>query len=77
MKTLSNIAVFNKKNKEDTWCLDIAAAVHMNHNLSLYITPDTDHQTVDIKTADGTVLKTQGAGTINLHILVENKEMLI
>ena len=77
MKALSNIAVSNKKDKEDTWYLDTAAAVHMTHDLSLYITPDLDHQTVDIETADGTVLKTQGAGTIDLHVLVENKEMLI
>lgn len=56
MKALSNIAVSNKKNKENTWYLDTAAAVHMTHDLSLYITPNLDHQTVEIKTADGTVL---------------------
>ena len=77
MKGLSNIAVSNKKNKEDTWDLDIAVAVHMTHNLSLYITPNLDHQTVDIKTANNIVLKTQSARIINLHVLVENKEMLI
>ena len=49
----------------------------MTHDFSLYITPDLDHQTIDIETADGTILKTQGAGTINFHILVKNKEIFI
>ena len=52
MKALSNVAVTNTKDKENTWYLDTAAAVHMTHDLSLYITPDLDHQTADIETAD-------------------------
>ena len=37
MKALSNIAVSNKKNKEDTWYMEIAEAVHMTHDFRLYI----------------------------------------
>lgn len=77
MKALFNVAITNKKDKEDTWYLDTAAAVHMTHDLSLYITPDLDNQTVDIETADGIVLRTQGAGTIDLHVLVKNEHMHI
>ena len=57
--------------------MNIAAVVHITHDLSLYITTDLDYQTVDIETADGTILKTQGAGTMDLYIFVENKELLI
>ncbi len=49
----------------------------MTHDLSLYITPDFDNQTADIETANGTVLGTQGAVTIGLHVLVENEHMHI
>ena len=58
MKALSNVTVTNKKDEEDTWYLDTAAAVHMTPNLSLYITPNLDNQTADIETANGTVLRT-------------------
>lgn len=51
-----------------------AAAVHMTHELSLY---DLDHQTAEIETADSTILKTQGAGTIDLHVLVGNEHTQI
>lgn len=44
----------------------------MTHDLSLYVTPNLDHQT-----ADGTVLRTQGAGTIDLHVPVGPKHMQI
>ncbi len=77
MKALSNITVTNKKDKEDTWYQDTAAAVYMTHDLSLYITADLDNQTADIETANGNVLWTQGAGTIDLHDLVENEHMHI
>lgn len=69
--------VTNKGDKEDTLYLNIAAAVYMTHNLSLYITTDPDNQTVDIKTMNGTVLKTQSASTIDLYVLVENEHMHI
>lgn len=70
MKALSIIAVSNKKDKANIWYQDTAAAVHMTHNLSFYITPDLDYITVNIETANGTILKTQGAKTIDFYVLV-------
>ena len=77
MKTLCNITVSNKKDKEDIWYLNKAAAVYMTHNFSHYIIPNLDHQTVDIDTTDDTILKSQDAGTFDLHVLVENKKISI
>ena len=77
MKALSNMRITNNNDKENTWYLDTAAAVHMTHDLSLYITPNLNHQTAKIETADGTILKTQGAGTIDLCVSVENEHIQI
>ena len=77
MKALSNVEITNNKDKENIWYLDTAAVVHMTHNLSLYITPNLDHQTAKIETADGTILKTQGAGTIDLCVSVGNEYIQI
>ena len=77
MKDLSNIAITNNKEKQNTWYLDTTAAVHMTHNLSLYITLDLDHQTIKIETADSTILKTQDAGTIDLHVSAGNEHTQI
>ena len=51
--------------------------MHITHNLSLYIKLDLDYQTAEIKTTDGTILQTQVANTINLHVSVENKYIQI
>ena len=67
------MGITNNKDKENIWYLDTAAAVHMTHDLSLYITPDLEHQTAEIETADNTILKTQGAGIIDLCVSVENE----
>ena len=77
MKALSNVGITNNKDKENTWYLNIAAIVHMNHNLSLYINPDLDHQIAKIKTADNTILITQGGGTIDLCVSVGNEHIQI
>ena len=77
MKALCNVTVTNKKEKENTWYLDTAASIHMTHDLNLYITPDLKNQTVDIDSANDIVLRTQGAGTIDLHVLIENGHMHI
>ena len=69
------MGITNNKDKENTWYLDIAAAVHMTHNLSLYITPNLDHQIAEIETADGTILKTEDAGTIDLCVSVGNEHI--
>ncbi len=55
--------------------MDTAAVANMPHDFSLYITPDLDNQTADIETANSIDLRTQGAGTIDLHILVKNEHM--
>lgn len=76
MKALSNIAVSNKKdkkNKKDIWYLDIAVAIYMTHNLRFYITPHLDHQTANIEIADSTILKMEGAKTIDLYVFIENE----
>lgn len=70
MKAFSNIAIRNNKYKDNTWYLRTVAAKYMSHDISFYITPDLDHQTAEIETANGLILKTQGVGTIDLHILV-------
>lgn len=57
MKTLSNIAIINNKEKENTWYLNIAAAMYMTYNLNFYIIPDLDHQTTKIKIIKSTILK--------------------
>lgn len=49
----------------------------MTHNLTLYITPNLDYQTREIKTMDNTILKTQGISTIDFHVLVGNKDIQI
>lgn len=45
----------------------------MTHDLSFYITANLDHQIAQVKIVDDTILKTQGAGNIDLYILVENE----
>ena len=77
MKVLSNVGITNNKDKENTWYLDTAAAIHMTHNLSLYITPDLDHQTAKIETADDTILKMQDASTIDLCVSIGNEYIQI
>lgn len=54
IKVLSNITVFNTKDKKDIWYLDTDAAVYMTHNLSLYITLVLNDHIVNIEIADGT-----------------------
>lgn len=65
--------ITNNKKKENTWYHDIAIAIYMTYNLSLYITSDLDYQIVKIKTANNIILKMQDTSTINLYILVKNK----
>ena len=77
IKALSNVGITNNKDKENTWYFNTAATVHMTHDFSLYITPDLDHQTAKIETADGTILKTQDAGTIDLCVSVGNEHIQI
>lgn len=77
MKALFNVVITNKKNKKDTWYLNIATTVYMTHNFNFYITLNLDNQTVDIKTANNIVFKIQSASTIDLYILVENEHIYI
>lgn len=77
MKALSNVAVINIKDKENTWYLDIASAIYMTHNLNLYITPNLDYPRADIEIVDVTILRTQNASTIKLHFLVGNEYIQI
>lgn len=67
----------NYKYKKNTWYFNIAAVVHMIHNLILYITTDYDYQTLKIETADGTILKIQNVGNIDLQISIQNKHIQI
>lgn len=48
----------------------------MTYNLSFYIIPDLDYQTIDIKIADSTILNIQSVETIDFYVLVENKKCL-
>lgn len=57
MKALLNVVVTNKKNKKDTWYLDIAITIYMTYNLSFYIMPNLDNQTTNIKTMDSTIFR--------------------
>lgn len=43
MKAFPDVAITNNKDKDNTWYLDTAAAIHMTNDLSLYITPDLDY----------------------------------
>lgn len=57
MKTLFNIAVTNKKDKEDIWYLNIAIAIHIMHNFSFYIILNLNNQIINIKTANSIIFK--------------------
>ena len=57
--------------------MNTAIAINMTYDLSLYITPDLDHQTAKIETADFTILKIQEADTIDFHVLVGNNHTQI
>ena len=56
--------------KDAAWYLDSAASVHMTYHLKDYIHPDLDNQHEDIEMANGQYLKTRGAGTIALEVMV-------
>lgn len=73
MKAFSDVVIKNNKNKDNTCYLDRNATVYMTHDLSFYMIPDLDHQTVEIETVNNTILKTQGASTIDLDVLVGNE----
>ena len=73
IKGFSDIVIKNNKDKDNIWHLDTTTAIHMTHDLNLYITPDLDHLTVGTKIADGTIFQTPKTGTINLHVLVSNE----
>ena len=56
--------------KDAAWYLDSAASVHLTYHLENYIHPDLDDQREVIEIANGDTLKTRGAGTIALEVMV-------
>lgn len=60
--------------KDDRWYMDSAAAVHVTHDLSLYVSTELDDQYEWIETVSGELIKTCGAGTINLDVSIDGRD---
>ena len=58
--------------KDEAWYLDSAASVHTTYHLKDYIYPDLDDSQEDIEIANGELLRTRGAGTIAIEIVIDN-----
>lgn len=65
------------KTKDHQWYMDTAAAVHMTHDLRLYINTDLDLVHEWFETANGHKIQTQGAGTVALETLLDGESAYV
>ena len=72
----ANVTATGKK-KDHQWYMDTAAAVHMTHDPCLYINADLDPVHERFETADDHKIQTQGAGTIALETLLDDKSAYV
>lgn len=60
--------------KDDRWYLDSTAAVHVTHDLSLFITPDLNTDDTElIETASDEQIETRVSGKIDLEMTIDGK----
>ncbi len=71
-----NVTATGKK-KDHQRYMDTAAAVHMTHDPRLYINADLDPDHEWFETADGQEIQIQGAGTIALETLLDDKSAYV
>jgi hypothetical protein len=59
--------------KDDQWYMDTAAAVHITHDLTLFMS-ELDSRVESIETATGEKIQTRGAGIINVDVILDSNE---
>ncbi len=63
-----------ERKKDDRWYLDSAAAVHVTHDSSLFISPDLNDDDIEtIETASEEKIETRKSGTIDLEMTINDQ----
>ena len=73
----ANITASRKQLKDHQWYMDTAAAIHMTHDLRLYINSDLDPIQEWFKMADGHKIQTHGLGIIALETLMDGESKYV